>query len=370
MPMKCKNCHKDIIKVRNYCPYCSFPQRYLPFLPTFMTKRTVVWLALFLAFFVMALFSYRLWPVYANKRMASKINTLESENASLKNEVNRLNEEKATLEARNAELQSKKVADDNVVPPKQETPPDTVSVADKIDCKTVKTITNSIGMEFVLIPHGEFMMGSPESESGRYDDENQHKVTLTKDFYMQTTEVTQGQWKAIMGDNPSSFKDCGDDCPVENVSWDDAQAFIEKLNKKERKNYRLPTEAEWEYAARARSQAAYSFGDDAGQLSEYAWYSANSGSGTHKVGDKKPNDWCLYDMHGNVWEWVSDWYGAYPASDVVDPTGTEDSSVKRVLRGGSWRSSAQDCRCANRSRFAPSYRFVNGGFRLALSLGQ
>ena len=143
--------------------------------------------------------------------------------------------------------------------------------------KIKKSFTNSIGQEFVYIKPGTFMMGSPSGESGRESDENQHKVTLTRGFYMQTTEVTQGQWKAVMGNNPSSFKD-GDDYPVEQVSWNDVQEFITKLNRREGGNkYRLPTEAEWEYACRAGSTSRFCFGNDAGGLGNYAWYSNNSG---------------------------------------------------------------------------------------------
>ncbi|HLC15756.1 MAG TPA: SUMF1/EgtB/PvdO family nonheme iron enzyme, partial [Thermodesulfovibrionia bacterium] len=161
-------------------------------------------------------------------------------------------------------------------------------------------IENSLKMKFAYIPPGKFMMGSTN-------------VTLSQGFFMQTTPVTQGQWKALMGNNPSRFKRCGDDCPVESVSWHDAQKFIEKLNKREGVNkYRLPTEAEWEYAARAGSDTAYCFGDDEARLSEYAWYDKNSDGRTHPVAKKKPNAWWLYDMHGNVWEWSEDWYGDYP----------------------------------------------------------
>jgi len=164
-------------------------------------------------------------------------------------------------------------------------------------------------MEFVLIPAGTFTMGSPDSDSNAYDHEKPaHQVTISEPFYMGKYEVTQAQWKAVMGENPSRFK--GDDHPVENVSWEDVQQFIQKLNAKEGKEAcRLPTEAEWEYAARAGTTTIYSFGNNASQLGNYAWYDENSGNTTHPVGDKPPNPWGLYDMHGNVWEWVQDWYG-------------------------------------------------------------
>ncbi|KPA17999.1 Sulphatase-modifying factor domain protein, partial [Candidatus Magnetomorum sp. HK-1] len=179
----------------------------------------------------------------------------------------------------------------------------------------LETFTNSIGMTFVRIPAGTFIMGSPEDELGRWSDEVLHQVTLTQDFYMQTTEVTQGQWKAIMGNNPSYFSNCGDNCPVEYVSWNDAQEFIQKLNQKEGDTYRLPTEAEWEYAARAGSTTALANGNLVEKdcnldvnLNAMGWYCGNSNSETHQVAQKQANAWGLYDMHGNVWEWCNDWY--------------------------------------------------------------
>ena len=226
-------------------------------------------------------------------------------------------------------------------------------------------LTNNLGMEFVYIHPGSFMMGSPSNESGRKGDERQHRVTLIKGFYMQTTEVTQGQWKRVMGSNPSSFKNCGDDCPVEQVSWNDAQEFIRKLNRMEMTDkYRLPTEAEWEYAARAESTTWFCFGNDDGQLGQYAWYSSNSGGKTHSVAQKKPNAWGLYDMHGNVWEWCHDWHGAYSSGSVTDPTGPSSGSG-RVDRGGSGFNYAGLCRSAFRSRDSPGLKSDGLGFRLA-----
>ena len=232
-----------------------------------------------------------------------------------------------------------------------------------------KKITNSLGMEFVYVKPGSFMMGSPANESGRYDDEMQHRVTLSKGFYMQTTEVTQGQWRAIMGSSPSKFSNCGEDCPVEQVSWDDVQTFISKLNRKKGGNrYRLPTEAEWEYAARAGSTARFCYGDDEGRLSEYAWYSGNSGGKTHPVAQKQPNAWGLYDMHGNVYEWCQDWYDKnYPSGNVTDPTGPSSGSL-RVLCGGSWSSLAEFCRSAIRYGKFSATRNLYLGFRLVREL--
>ena len=258
-----------------------------------------------------------------------------------------------------------------------------------------KKITNSLGMEFVYIKPGTFMMGSPSSEPGRGSDERQHRVTLTNGWYMQTTEVTQGQWRAIMGSNPSYFKNCGDDCPVEQVSWNDVQAFIRKLNGKEESNkYRLPSEGEWEYAARAGSTTAFANGGISelkcgydSNLDAMSWYCGNSGvtysgcydaskwggpkcAGTHPVAKKQPNAWGLYDMHGNVWEWCQDRYGkTYPSGSVTDPTGTSYSSL-RVYRGGSWYHHARFCRSAFRRRSRPGSRSNRLGFRLVLSPGQ
>jgi len=228
-----------------------------------------------------------------------------------------------------------------------------------------KTYTSdAFGMKFVYIPPGTFMMGSPEDEPGRDSDETLHRVTLTRGFYMQTTEVTQGQWKEVMGDNPSYFKECGDDCPVDTVSWDDVQEFIKSLNRKGEGLYRLPTEAEWEYAARAGSETAYCFGNDAADLGKYAWYGESWDRGTHPVAQKELNAWGLYDMHGNVWEWCQDWYSKYPLGDAIDPTGPESGSY-RVIRGSSFIYTARDCRSANRDYWLlPGYRDGNLGFRL------
>ncbi|VVS94129.1 bifunctional serine/threonine-protein kinase/formylglycine-generating enzyme family protein [Desulfoluna spongiiphila] len=225
-----------------------------------------------------------------------------------------------------------------------------------------KKMTNSLGMEFVYIKPGTFLMGSPLGESGRSNDETQHRVTLSTGYYLQATEVTQGQWKAVMGSNPSRFKNCGDECPVEKVSWEDAQEFIRKLNAREGGNrYRLPTEAEWEYGCRGGSDAPYANGM---RLLSPGWYDDNSGSKTHPVAQKDPNAWGLYDMPGNVYEWCQDWYGSYPTGHVTDPVGPSSGS-NRVIRGGSWGDYARNCRSANRRSCSPSYRSHGLGFRVA-----
>jgi formylglycine-generating enzyme required for sulfatase activity len=240
-----------------------------------------------------------------------------------------------------------------------------------------KEITNSIGMKLLLIPKGTFMMGSPESEEGHQrNNETQHEVTISKDYYLGVYEVTQAQYEKVMGKNPSLFQGAivgneNADLPVDNVSWDDVVEFCKKLSdlpeeKKAGRMYRLPTEAEWEYACRAGSKTAYSFDDEEGLLPEYGWFSRNSSRRTHTVGLLEPNAWGLHDMHGNVWEWCSDWYEEYPKGAVSDPTGPKEGS-DRVIRGGSWDYEAAHCRSANRNGRDPSFRFDYYGFRVALS---
>ena len=235
----------------------------------------------------------------------------------------------------------------------------------------------SIGMEFKLIPAGTFTMG----DASGWDNETPHEVTLTKPFKMGVHEVTQAQYEQVMGVNPSKFK--GADNPVETVSWYDAIAFCRRLSalpteKAAGNVYRLPTEAEWEYACRAGTNTKYSFGDDASDLEQYAWYDENSGKETHAVGGKLPNAWGLYGMHGNVHEWCQDWYGDYPSGSLTNPTGaTSGSGVaqavgkavdsSRVVRGGSWDYAAVLCRSAYRFRLYPSYRNYRIGFRVCLS---
>jgi formylglycine-generating enzyme required for sulfatase activity len=238
-------------------------------------------------------------------------------------------------------------------------------------------ITNSIGMKLILIPAGKFLMGS---ESGLDNEKPVRTVIISKPFYLGKYPVTQAQWRTVMGNNPSRFqqeekgwlfskKKDNPNRPVECVSWEEAQEFLRRLSAREgQKPYRLPTEAEWEYACRAGSTGAYCFGDDASRLKEYAWYSENSGGATYIVGQLRPNAWGLYDMHGNVWEWVQDWYvGAYyqqrPDPDR-DPQGP-DVGEYRVLRGGSWNYGARDVRVADRYRFVLGVRYDDIGFRCA-----
>ncbi|MDR1166000.1 MAG: formylglycine-generating enzyme family protein [Deltaproteobacteria bacterium] len=194
---------------------------------------------------------------------------------------------------------------------------------------------NSIGMEFVLIPAGSFLMGAVD-EGEKLDQFPRHKVTITKPFYLGKYPVTQYEWESVMDNNPSAR--AGSDLPVEMVSWANAREFIAKLNRKENtKRYRLPSEAEWEYSARAGATTAYFFGDDKGDLERYSWNSDNSGGHTHPVGEKEPNPWGLYDIFGNVWEWTNDWYGGdyYANSPSSDPPGPSDGTA-RVNRGCSF----------------------------------
>jgi formylglycine-generating enzyme required for sulfatase activity len=224
--------------------------------------------------------------------------------------------------------------------------------------------------DMVLVSAGTFMMGSSIGESGRNSDELQHQVTISKGFYMSKYEITQAEWKAVMGSNPSYFK--GDDLPVEGVSWYDAVAYCNALSEKmgltpaytiaysinktivmwnrDANGYRLPTEAEWEYACRAGTTTAYYSGD---RVVSAGWYDSNSGGRTHPGGEKKENAFGLYDMHGNVWEWCWDWYGDYDTSSLADPDGAT-SGGSRVLRGGSWNYDAKSARSAIRNRENPN----------------
>ncbi len=235
-----------------------------------------------------------------------------------------------------------------------------------------KELTVDLGkgvkLEMVLIPAGEFLMGSPDSDKDAEPDEKpQHRVRITKPFYMGKYLVTQEQWEAVMGSNPSNFK--GPKNPVETVSWDDCQEFFKKLNTQSAAGggkFQLPSEAQWEYACRAGSKTKYYFGDDETRLGDYAWYVKNSDDKTHPVGKKKPNAWGLYDMHGNVWEWCQDRFdvGYYAKSPMDDPTGAATGSY-RVNRGGCWSAPARFCRSAGRYGDLPGLRFDFLGLRVS-----
>ena len=217
-----------------------------------------------------------------------------------------------------------------------------------------------VKLEMMLIPAGKFVMGSPKKEVGRYDGETQHKVTLTKPFYMGKYEVTQEQWESVMGNNPSDTK--GTNLPVTDVSWNDCQEFIKKLNGITKGKYRLPTEAEWEYACRAGITTAYSFG--AKITPKDANYDDSGIDKPIEVGSYKPNTFGLYDMHGNVWEWCEDWKADYPKGAVIDPNGPAKREY-RVLRGGSFNGYVSGARSSSRGYYSPTIRSYIVGFRLA-----
>ena len=226
-------------------------------------------------------------------------------------------------------------------------------------------VKDGISIDMIRVEAGTFTMGATTEMKDPWDDEKPtHQVTLTNDYYIGKYEVTQALWKAVMGKNPSNFK--GDNLPVEEVSWNDCQKFISKLNSITGKTFRLPTEAEWEYAARGgKKSRGYQY-SGSNNLSDVAWYTDNSGSKTHTVGSKQANELGIYDMSGNVYEWCQDWKGSYSSSSQVNPTG-DNSGSRRVGRGGSWGDAAGICRSSVRSIFAPDNRRSGLGLRLVLS---
>ena len=240
-----------------------------------------------------------------------------------------------------------------------------------------KRFTNSLGMEFVLIPSGTFTMGSPPDEPHRGSSEVEHRVSINRPFYMQTTEITLKQWRSIMGKRLLVRRKGSDNMPVTQVSWFDCMEFIKRLNRMGEGKYRLPTEAEWEYVARAGTQTAYFWGDTID--CEKAMFGNNSlkynvcqlyiqsiGLGIDRpapVKSYQPNRWGMHDMHGNVWEWCVDWYGDYARNPVTDPRGPDSGSM-RIRRGGSWYKQGHACRSANRSFGHPATRYRTTGFRL------
>ncbi len=231
--------------------------------------------------------------------------------------------------------------------------------------------TNSVDMQFIQVPAGTFFMGSQKDAEGSSKEQPRHQVRITRPFYLGKYEVTQRQWLAVMGEmHPSNFPSL--DHPVDEVSWNDVQTFIQKLNEIEKEHsYRLPTEAEWEYAARAGSEGAYCFGNDSEntQLRQYAWYELNSDKKSHPVGTLQANTWGFYDMHGNVSEWVQDFYDKsyYSRSPAENPEGPS-TGRKKVVRGGSWINQAYSCRSAFRGYFSADYTDSDFGFRVVKTI--
>jgi formylglycine-generating enzyme required for sulfatase activity len=240
-----------------------------------------------------------------------------------------------------------------------------VEVAQRLGLEPVIDVDlrDSVSMKMVLIPAGTFTMGSPDREKDRSGGEIQREVRISKPFYMGVTEVTQEQWKAVLGTDPSYFK--GPTKPVTRVSWEECEEFLRTLNTLATGGgYRLPTEAEWEYACRAGTKTAFYYGDDDSRLGEYAWYEGNSERAVQPVGRKRPNPWGLYDLYGNVWEYCSDRYGRYPKGEATDPAGAA-TGTSRVLRGGSWSSAPKHCRSAARAMRVQTSRSDGNGFRCA-----
>lgn len=235
-------------------------------------------------------------------------------------------------------------------------------IKEKLRCSDQEFTVNGVSFSMVYVKAGSFYMGSNESS----DEKPIHLVSLTKDYYIGRYPVTQELWRAVMGtDALCAFK--GDKLPVETVSWDDCQVFVRRLSELTGKNFRLPTEAQWEFAARGGVKSkGYKYAGS-NNLDEVAWYDGNSGNRTHEVGTKLPNELGIYDMSGNVWEWCQDWYSStYPtANPVEDPQGNSSGSY-RAIRGGSWRSDAADCRSADRNGSTPGSRYNHLGLRLAL----
>ena len=234
----------------------------------------------------------------------------------------------------------------------------------KVVANSGRFTVNGVSFEMVRVEGGTFRMGATSEQEDEADSNEKpvHSVTLSS-YYIGKTEVTQVLWEAVMGINPSRFK--GDYLPVENVSWDDCQEFIRKLNSMTGQNFRLPTEAEWEFACRGGNNSCGYKYSGSNNLGSVAWYDENSGGQTHRVATKAPNELGIYDMSGNVWEWCGDWYANYTSNSQSNPSGPQSGSA-RVFRGGSWDDRARDCRSSIRFIINPAYRFGSLGLRLAL----
>jgi formylglycine-generating enzyme len=234
------------------------------------------------------------------------------------------------------------------------------------DGRNFTETASNLYLEMIAVKGGTFTMGCTSEQGSDCCDSDEipaHQVTVS-DYYIGKYEVTQRQWRAVMGNNPSRFSGC-DNCPVEQVSWNDVQEFIRKLNQLTGKNYRLPTEAQWEFAARGGASGSPTKYAGSNTIGDVAWYDGNSGSKTHPVGQKRPNELGIYDMSGNVWEWCNDWYGSYTSGTKSHPSDSASGS-RRVRRGGSWDRNARYCRVSFRSLSTPDNRFNYLGFRLVL----
>jgi len=239
------------------------------------------------------------------------------------------------------------------------------SVLKPLQTQNFKHVVNSLGMEFILLPSGEFQMGALEYDTkADHTEKPIHTCKINTHFYIAKFPTTQENWEKMMGKNPSKFIDSGKNAPVESITWDEVQIFIKKLNEKEglisEKGYRLPSEAEWEYACRAGGNSIFYFGDDSGAAVEFAWCEKNSESKTHPVGQKKPNSWGLYDMVGNVWEWCQDWYSEYASLETK-------TNSRKVRRGGSWMDSESCLRSSERGSDRTTFQYSDLGFRLVCS---
>jgi formylglycine-generating enzyme required for sulfatase activity len=235
-------------------------------------------------------------------------------------------------------------------------------------------LPGEVEMEFCRIPAGSFQMGSPENEEGRERGEGpQRRVTISNPFLMGKFEITHAQWKAVTGKirNYAGFDGSNYDAPMQTTSWNECKAFVDKVNGLGIGRFRLPTEAEWEYACRAGTTTRYFWGEDSDLtgIDQYAWYDENSNGEAHDAGEKKPNPWGLYDMAGNVYEWCQDWYGPYPSEAETDPKGPATGSAK-VFRGGEWFNPAENCRSAFRGSFGPSEGLYFGGLRLVMEISE
>ena len=243
---------------------------------------------------------------------------------------------------------------------------------EKLSPERTILLPGEVPLHLKLIPAGEFIMGSAEDEKERHKDEGPlHQVTISQSFYLGVYELTQGQWMAVMGENPSVFKDQPnfEQYPVDMVSWEDCQVFLEKLNALDLGKFRLPTEAEWEYACRAKTDTRFYWGDDLryDSVIVHSWYYSRSEGRSQPVGSKAGNYWGLFDMSGNVWEWCSDWKGPYADSAQVDPKGPP-SGEERIFRSGSWFNKAATLRSANRNAHVPDQPYTNIGLRVVMEV--